>query len=537
MNYDHSKTSTENYDYLIEQQNTTKPNIPQLGDWKNEYLKSHPYEVWDPNITKDEQVWDSQGNLTTKKVKVGGFVPLTLNNIKLRDTPFGFHPKEYPEYLKKLKDLKKKYDEMYKSPENTKGSDYFLNQQNQNIKKLFNNELTKLKKEYYHEDFPYGITKEDYNDWIQAKSKIANTESEEYKKLKNEFAGMYKSPENTKGSDYFLNLQNQNIKNLESLRTSQIKQSFESLNDYIDAVFENDPTAFKEINKSWLEKQWDKYGWAAEFLMWVVADIFSEGWLIPLTEIRQAYVLSKILKVAFRSGLPVSVGIARNFKEGYITENSVIDFVFAILPWAHSYFAISKKPTIELVESIISKKNGIDLKKIEDVKKYIKNLTEEEKYFFKKFSKLSKKEIDDGLSNSLKEIEKIGEKVLSTSGKKIKPSIIKKVGNFLGRAVFIDLPAIEISKIIARKFGFLDQNDKIEALKNKFQNKNGEDLLILLSNAIKVLKTYPNLSIDDTIKKINEREYVKTADAAIKVLSDENLIMELLIDQNGNSIK
>jgi hypothetical protein len=337
-------------------------------------------------------------------------------------------------------------------------------------------------------------------------------------------------------SDYFLNVQNQNVKNAELYRQSQIRTDYKSMGDYMDAIYEYDPYSVKEINKSALEKWWDTYGNIAEFIGWVIIDAFSEGWLIPATEARQSYVLAKILKIAFRSGLPVAVGVARSFKAGHITENAVMDFVFAILPWAHSYFSISKTPSVQLVESIVSKRKGLNLREVGDVKKYIKILSEEEKYFFRKVAKLSQSELESALNKSLKDIDKIGKQVLKTTGKKIKPSMMKKVGTVLGRMAFIDLPAIQIANTLAKKFGFLDEEDKIKKLEEEFKSKQGTDLLILVANATETIKKYPNLSGDETIKKINQKSFAKTRDAAIKILTDENLLNSLLIDENGKPL-
>lgn len=537
MKYSSEKTLKENLSELpvLNEQPTVNNQFKQdLERAKAEYQKSHPDEVWDPNITTDRQYWDSQGKIHTEKVKTGGWVPLTPENVGLRGTPFGFHPSEYPEYLRKVAEIKKKYPD-------EKGSWYdptsWFDDDTDDIR---NKELEKLKKEYYHHEFPYGITKEDYKDWYNTRAKLSSEQAQQFDKISKEFASKYKSPIDMPGSDYFLNLYNQNIKNIQMKQTADVASSFKNMNEYIDALFEYNPIAYKEINKGWLEKWWDDYGFVAEFLFWVVADIFSEGWLIPFTAARQLKNVEKlafILKLAFRSGLPVAVGVGRSLKEGYITENAVLDFTFAILPWAHSYFSIAETPSVQLVESIVSKRKGLNLRNIEDTKKYIKTLTEEEKKLFKKVAKLSKNELESGLKKSLKEIDRIGKQVLKTTGKTIKPNRLKSVGKVLGKMAFIDLPAIEIANAIARKFGILDQQDKIKKLEEEFKNKQGTDLLILMANAVEIIKKYPNLSSDKTIQKINEKAFGKTFESALKILSDADLINALFVDEQGNPIK
>jgi hypothetical protein len=538
MNYSLDKTLNENVNdlKLLDEQSTPKQ---YFDKWKSDYLKSHPGEVWDPNITRDEQYWDAQGNIHTKKIKVGGFVPLTPQNMNLRGTPFGFYPSEYPEYLKKVAEINKKYPDEKTTWYNP--TTWFDNDTDDRR----NQELAKLKKQYYHKEFPYGITQEDYQDWLKAKKTISDEQAKEYSKIRKNFSGSYKSSKQIPGSDYFLDLHNQNIRKLEAYQMMQSQQSFKSVSDYLDALFEYDPIAYKEINKGWLEKWWDSYGWAGELILWLAVDYLTDGLALYVSGARQGALLSKIIKLAGRSGFPVSLGIARSIKEGYITDEAVIDFVFAILPWAHDYFAIAKTPSIQLVESIVAKRQGLNLKNISDVKKYIKSLTEEEKYFFKKVAKLNKTQLESGLKKSLselnvrlskvKKVDKIGKKVLTTTGKKIKPSVTKKITSVLSKIVLIDLPAIEIAKKFAKKFGFLDKQDKIKSLEEEFENKKGTDLIVLMASAAETLTQYPNLSNDETIKKINEKKSKKTLEAAIKILKNTDLY-STFFDEEGNVI-
>jgi hypothetical protein len=541
MNYSLEKTLNENVNdlKLLDEQSTLKQYFDKR---KSDYLKSHPGEVWDPNITRDEQYLDAQGKMHTKKIKVGGIVPLTPKNIGLRGTPFGFHPSEYPEYLKKVAEINKKYPDDKTTWYNPTT---WIDNNTDDIRKQ---ELEELKKQYFHEEFPLGITREDYQDWLKAKKTISDEQVKEFSKIRKGTSGLYKSSKEMPGSDNFLDIHNQNIKKLELYQLSQSNQSFKNLSDYIDAIFEYDPLVYNEINKGWLEKLWDDYGWAGELILWLAVDYFTEGLALEVSGLRQGDLMAKLIRIAGRSGFPVGLGIARSINAGYITEHAVMDFVFAILPWAHDYFAIAKTPSIQLVESIVANRQGLNLRNISDVKKYIKLLTEEEKYFFRKIAKLNKSQLENGLKKSLselntkvskkglKKVDKIGKQILTTTGKKIKPSMLKKVGKFLGRVVYIDLPAIEISKSIARKFGFLDKEDKVKSLEKEFKNKQGKDLVILLANALEVIKNNPELSANETIKKIRETNIVSNEDHAIDVINQGG-ISEILSDENGNPIQ
>jgi hypothetical protein len=566
MNYSLDKTLKENVDdleILNEQSNSNRNQPPRpetsKGNWekdKREYQSKNPGMVWDPNVVNYPSVefqtpeknpgsdyflslQNAQANqLRQKLMTKGNWVKMSPKNVGLRGTPFGFHPSEYPEYLKKVAEINKKYPDEETTWYNP--TTWFDNDTDD----IRNQELEKLKKQYFHKEFPYGITQEDYQDWLKAKKTISDEQVREFSNIKKSNSGLYKSSKEMPGSDYFLDLHNQNMKKLELYQMMKSQQSFKNLGDYIDAIFEYDPVAYNEINKGWLDKFWENYGSAVELLAWLAVDFFSEGLATQVSAARQGELLAKLIRIAGRSGFPVGLGIAKTIKSGYLTEDAVIDFVFAILPWAHNYFGIAKTPSAEVVESIVAKRKGLNLRNLSDVKKYIKSLTEEEKYFFKKIAKLDKSQLDKGLKSSMKELDnlaskkglkqvkKINKQSLSTTGKKIKPSTLKSVGNFLGKVVYIDLPAIEISKSIARKFGFLDKEDKVKALEQEFKNKQGKDLLILLANAIEVIKDYPGLSTNETIKKIRDTHTVSNENEALNVISQ--IMSELLVDENGD---
>ena len=117
MGYDMSKTLNEN---LNEQSVVGAPNYGQISTPKPpqkpktkltpqqlQYQKEHPEMVWDPEaLDNTKPGLNQQGKTVYPK---GKFVPLTPENMELRGTPFGFSPIEYPEYLKKVKEINQKY--------------------------------------------------------------------------------------------------------------------------------------------------------------------------------------------------------------------------------------------------------------------------------------------------------------------------------------------------------------------------------------------------------------------------------------------
>jgi hypothetical protein len=541
MSYSLSKTLTENEESVLTEQSKNENTPKYISDLqKKDYQSKHPDEVWDPNVTQKQQYLDRQGNTITKNIKVGGFVPLTPENMGLRGTPFGFHPEEYPEYLKKVAEIKKK---VYNS------TNWFED----NTDNRRNQELAKLKSQYYHAEFPSGIKKQDYLDWVNGKKQLSAQQRIEFDNSRKLFSGSYKTPKDMPNSDYFLNVQNQNVKNAELYRQSQIRTDYKSMNDYMDAIYEYDPYSIKEINKSALDKWWDEYGPLAEFALWFLADLATDGAVAYLTGPRQALVLAKVVKFAGKIGLPIAVGTYDTIKNGHLTETGIMDFMFAFFPWAHAKFGIKSTPSIQLVESIVSKQAGLNLRLPQDVRKYVKLLTQEEKSFFREVTKLTQSQKKNGIKWVIDELNKKGlGEVLSTAnkvkrntkdfilrpkGELIKPSKLVNAGKF-GLTIAKDLTGIEIAKVLAGKLGLLNSEEKVKKLADEFNKRKGTELLILIANAIKVIKKYPYLDADSIIKKSLEQHYAKTDKESLDIIKgDKDTFNAFLRDKNGNPVK
>jgi hypothetical protein len=538
-NGNYPKTLPKDFNFNQENPFNTQPKVNTVdNNWKKSYQDAHPDKVWDPNVTRNEQYWDSQGNIHTKKVKTGGFVDLTPENMGLRGTPFGFHPEEYPEYLKKVKEIEKKYpdeESHWYNPTTWFDSD---------TDDARNKALSNLKAQYYHSNFPSGIKRQDYLDWLNTKKSLSSQQNIEMDSIRKSFSSSYKTPKDMPGSDYFLDVHNSNIRNIENSSMSQVYGKYKSLGDYMDAIYEYDPYSIKELSKGSLEKWWDENGAIAEFALWVLADILTDGAVAYLGETRQMYLLAKIVKFAGKVGLPVAVGTYDTIKNGHLTEEGIIDFMFAVLPWAHAKFGIKSTPSVQLVESIVSKKNGLNLRMPDDVRKFMKLLTQEEKSLFRQVTKLTKSQKENGIKAVMKELESKGLKrvyntaktVKKTTGQVIKPSNLIKAGKFLV-TMAKDLTGIEIAKILASKLGLLDAEKKEKILAEEFNKRKGTDLLILMANAAKVIKENPKLDANGIITKSLEQNFAKTAEQAVNIMIELNLSEEILVDKNGKPVK
>ena len=393
-----------------------------------------------------------------------------------------------------------------------------------------NQELAKLKSQYYHADFPSGIKRQDYLDWVNGKKQLSAQQRIEFDNSRKLFSGSYKSPKDMPNSDYFLNVQNQNVKNAELSKQSIIRAGYKSMGDYMDAIYEYDPYAIKEINKSALDKWWDDYGPIAELALWYLADYVTAGTVAYLTGPMQLLALARVVKFAGKIGLPIAVGTYDTIKNGHLTETGIVDFMFAFLPWAHSKFGIKSIPSVQLVESIVSKQSGFNLRLTQDVRKYMKLLTQEEKSLFREVSKLTQSQKKNGIKWVIDELNKKGlgevlstaNKVKKTTGKLIKPSKLTKAGK-IGLTMAKDITGIEIAKVLASKLGLLNAEEKIKKLADEFNKRKGTELFILVGNAAEVIKRYPYLDADSIIKKSLERNYVKTEDEAANTFIENNI--------------
>jgi len=578
MGYSLHETLSENIEHILTEQYNYQPKpfttpINQIGGstYIKSYLASHPDEVWDPNVTRDIQSWDSRGNIVTTKKKVGGFVPMTEKNVGLRGTPFGFHPDEYPEYLKKVGEINKYYNNL-SSQTNVMPTDYLgsggqferNNRIDSGSRKIL--ELSNLKKQYYHSDFPYGIRQEDYINWANSKKDLTKQQSDELTALRNSLT--YQTPTTNPGSDYFLNLHNQNVSNIQSAGIAKILKKYSSMNEYLDSLYQYDPYILKEINKTDLERWWDEKGWVVELGVWLLVDLFSEGMASSISAGRQTFLLSKmfsklsnpqqaakIIRYAGSVGFPVSLGIADTIKNETVTDDAVLYFVFAVLPFAHKYFKIPTAPTKEIVGSIVKKMSKYNLHNPSELRMYIKQLTEAEKQIFRSVAKLDAESIKTGIASTMKDITKKQMRKISKTNtlskpinKVIKPSLLVKGGKFVAR-LSADITAIEVSKFLADKYGLTTEDNRRKELESFFKEqfelrKDPKYRLFLMLNAFEEMNKNPNWVmskiinpiVDKTVKEVTNQITPDQLDSIDNRLNKMDLIDGWLTDENGEPI-
>ena len=578
IGYSLHETLSENIKHILTEQSNYQPKpfkstpINQTDSaFIKSYLASHPDEVWDPNVTRNVQSWDSKGNIVTTKEKVGGFVPMTEQNVGLRGTPFGFHPDEYPEYLKKVKEINKYYNDLL-TQTNAMPTDYLgsggqferNNRTDSGYRKMI--ELSNLKNQYYHKDFPYGIRQEDYINWANSKKDLTKQQSDEVTALRNSLT--YQTPTTNPGSDYFLNLNNQNVSNIQSAGIAKILKKYSSMNEYLDSLYQYDPYVLKEINKTDLDRWWDEKGWVVELGVWLLVDLFSEGIAASISAGRQTFLLSKmfstlsnpqqaakIIRYAGSVGFPASLGIADIIKNETVTDDAVLYFVFAVLPFAHNYFKIPTAPTKEIVGSIVKKMSKYNLHNPKELRMYIKQLTEAEKQIFRSVAKLDAESIKTGIASTMKDITKKQMRKISKTNtlskpinKVIKPSLLVKGGKFVAR-LSADITAIEVSKFLADKVGLTAEDNRRKELESFFKEqfemrKDPKYRLLLMVNAFEEMNKNPNWVMskimspiaDKTVKEVTSQITPDQLDSISNTMDKMDLINGWLTDGNGEPI-
>jgi hypothetical protein len=522
MAYDMSKTLNENLNeqsifgggqggYVI----PPTPKKVKLTPEQLQFQKEHPEMVWDPNVPDDNRPMLDKSGRTVYPYK-GKFVPLTPENIGLRGVPFGFSPLEYSEYLKKVREINKKYpksETKFYDPRTWVDSDI-----DDKREKL----LSDLKKQYYRPEFWKGITKQDYQLWKKTKSVLGTEKEKELERLsriKSAENDITMYPEKDVLKKYY-SPESSNSRTVANKNYNDAVDKYGTLEQYMNVLFEYDPSVFEEMNKTVLEKFWDKYGLIGELVFWAAVDYLTASFAMWITGARQAYIFGKVIskmggaeKVAAIirfmgvSGLPVAIGVEDIIRNEKVTERAVLYFIFATLPYAHKYYNISK-PTKEVCESTIRKMYGYNINTPKGLSDLLKVLTEEEKSLVRKVLTMDKKSIETGIRQTIDDVNRAAQKDLVKLGQKTGTLLgkDKKIQKFL-KTFLIDVTSIEIIKKIALDLGItLDdvKQKELITLLDSYKN-NPEYRSFLMKETYLLLKSNPNWEVTKLINQIKQK--------------------------------
>ena len=509
-----SVIGTPNYSVTSSPKPAQTPKLNKLTPTQLKYQKEHPEMVWNPNALDDKRPgWNQQGEIVYPK---GKFEPLTPENVGLRGVPFGFSPTDYPEYLKKVKEINKKYPK-----EESKVYDlrtWLPSESDEKREKL----LSDLKKQYYHPEFWKGVSKQDYTNWKKTKSVLSTEKEKELERLsrikrKENDITMY--PEKDVLQKYY-SPKSINSRKVANKNYNEAVAKYDTLEQYMDVLFEYDPSVFEEMNKTVLEKFWDKYGLIGELVFWLAVDYLTASFATWITGARQVYIFGKLIskmggpeKVAAIirfmgvSGLQVAIAVEDIIRNEKVTERAVLYFIFATLPYAHKYYNISK-PTKEVCESTIRKMYGYNINTPKGLSDLLKVLTEEEKSLVRKVLTMDKKSIETGIRQTIDGVSRVAQKDLIKLGQKTGTLLgkDKKIQKFL-KTFLIDVTAIEIIKKIVLDLGItLDdvKQKELITLLDSYKN-NPEYRSFLMKETYLLLDSNPNLGVTKLINQIKQK--------------------------------
>jgi hypothetical protein len=537
--------------------------------------------VWDPNVMRTQPEYiDSKGVHRPPPVKTGGWVKMTAENVGLRGTPFGFHPSEYPEYLKRKKELDKicgssssKVSSSKKDNNNdyelattasnilgsvgTFGASYPLTSGNNSTSSSKNKsecevKYEALKNEYYHPDFPFGVTKQEFLDWSKGQKDIDNQKKKEILAVKDGIRGLYRNNDYVEAmglpkSDYFMTFHNELVRGSENQMVSSKISQYNELSDILDAVYERNPKAIERLTQSDLDKFWEKWGGVVEIIIYVVlpalltwgASLAVSAAGLAITEGAQ---IVRLVTVLAEYGIPVAIGTTKWIKQGKLTGDAVVDFVFALLPIIHKGIGILKQPSAAVCESLASKFALYNTKTVTGMKKFIASLTQEEKYIFRQVVKNKEnlgKHIDDALRAQIKAAGIKSESLVNAIGIKAVGDITPEYGYLLYKGIKYtlvpDITVIEIAKHMAEKYGLTnDKETKLAKDLEEFKSKNPDWFIPLLANISDVLDKNKDANWS---KIITSKSYERLGGDEIMMMLGQLDTSNWLVDENGNPLE
>jgi hypothetical protein len=570
MGYDMGKTLNENLNEqsmfaggqggYAAQDLSGKSKKIKLTPEQLKYQKEHPEMVWDPEaFDETKPSLNQQGKTVYPK---GKFVPLTPENMGLRGVPFGFSPIEYPEYLKKVEEINKKYP---KSKTTLNPTTWVNSDIDDKREKL----LADLKNQYYHKDFPEGITQSQFARQMAVKKEISAQQKKELDSIEKAYKG--KTPYNGKITLYpdktQIDMYNKEreILSKKSKEKSEINTKYKTMEQYIDAVTGYDPVSNIEIEKTELEKFWDKYYWIAELVGWVALDFFTEGYAVEVGAGRQLSLLSKlfggkltpkvmanIIRLGVPAGVSVAVGSYITIKNEKLTSDAMFYFVFALLPFAHSFFKIPGEPSVDLCDSIIRKMAEYNLHNPKELRIFMSTLNTEQKTLFREVALLDKTTLKEGIQKSLEVIASKNKskiiKAIYNASDRVVPSSFFTIGKFAARLA-VDFSGIEAVKKLVERTGLMDKYLKEKEFIEKFHQelnarKDPQYQLILTINTLNTLFEHPEwdpkLIMDSSTKESNSDIEENNPNKIMKKITTgltKYDIESLLVDKNHNPVK
>jgi hypothetical protein len=427
-----------------------------------------------------------------------------------KEVPKGFDPDRYDEYLAKIGPIQQQIDTIEKKHKSNWnilkpnfGPGGYWNQKELNYYNNLKQQLTNITNEYSNNEFSYGITNEELEQYNQRKKEI----TVEYEKEVNEIKGKYGSydldrADNTRTYNQTayaeLPPENNTLKQQRDQELYQLQQKYQKNLMELDVVFGKDDFG-KDVSMfgQSFDKFWDKWGGAIQ-TVGNIAVIALSGGIAGMVEGVVGAVGFTFTSGVLRAIAPYAVDATFNALVGTYqasrgkNENAVISFLCAMIPFI-SYGRNVGKVSIEVAEGL-SKKVAVgkfDTK--ESMEIFIKALTPEERYIFRDVMTLPKESIKANFDKAVKELSKKmagnGVKVAKAGTAVWLPKILKQLG-FEAVPPTAAMITNGFLKVI-KDSGHAYTQDELIRIKQTLKNIEKEGLakqLMIFGEASKILK-------------------------------------------------
>lgn len=476
-------------------------------------------------IPKEEQCTCSfvqqSGTKPVENFVAGKCVPLTPQTASLRGIPLGFHKDEWNEFKTKFTQVLKKYgitptDKMLKNPfKNKPGRASFPQTGNgQNDAKRYDSyesELNALFDRYYHPDFAEGILPADLENYKKAKAAQAKAAKERLDKAKSDIYRGDKSGETLYDLSGAAKIKQQQLFD----KTSEENQ----IDAYIDGEYGYDPTFIEKANETvwdkWVEKNRGKIELVAMVATSLVAPVVAGA-------LTSSGALMWIIEKSIEASLPLAFGYQGLKREGSVTPDVFMNFMFAVLPFASELYALKFKPSKEVCESILKKiRVAGDINTKEGFNAFLLSLNNEERVFIQEVNSLSLGQLKNGTdelvaslkSKDISKLKGLQSKSVELTGKSI--TGMSKIAQKASLMVK-ELAGMKIIEALAASHGLISDESEKQKMAKYFESLQGIDKINSYTNAIDFLKKNPSPSSDELIS------YLKKTKTGLDIQKEED---------------
>jgi hypothetical protein len=471
------------------------------------------------NLETQQSQFESDFTNWMKVNDVNQYYNIVRKSPKGLDVPKGYSPLEYDEYRSKIDPIVKQIESLTKPKPSASGwmdtGIIPLTKEEQSKLSQLRLQRDNINKEYYSEDYPNGISREQKKELDQWTSAL----SQYYKPL---------IDKETKDNE---NLQRNNSK-LDALYVSRPKFEKSYTDEYRSKIKDLKKVfGYQHDNRSGFDKFWDEWGTVIQIGGGLILTVLIPELGIPLLTMRSMMVADTVFNLAI-----AAYQTSRNQ-----TENAAGSVIFAILP----HLNIFKVPSA-IAESISKKVAIAPLKTSSDLAIFMKTmLNEEEAKWLTTILKSDKKTLENatkeitkrfiktqeslGVKASTKQIQKLETSWLNkgvNKFKKIDP-LAKTVPNILQRPIVKKI-GFDLSVFLGVTEWINSIEEKAKIKLDEKERKNLEKYFDSIPKEVKEIFA-KNLDTED-IKNIGEGNFDVVLDKEKKDVLDNETKVEMEIN-------